>query len=156
MLNMDRDYKMRGHLSQYFASQVITREWVQPVDAEHRMFRVASDVREKDGHVLVTAYAVLRPDGGWSLLTINKDHDNPQPVSISFRDADAKSPQFFSGPLRMVTYGAAQFQWHPAGADSYADPDAPPVASSITADEQGTYTLPKASITVIRGMARAR
>src|ERR1700682_5822695 len=89
MLNMDRDYKKRGHLSQYFASQVITREWVQPVDAEHRIFRVASDVRDKDGHVLVTAYAALRPDGEWSLLTINKDHDNPQPVSIS--DSSEKS-----------------------------------------------------------------
>jgi hypothetical protein len=160
-LNMDRDYKMRGHLSQYFASQVITREWVQPVDADHRVFRVSSDVRDKTGNVLVTAYAVLRPDGQWSLLIVNKDHDSEQRVRIAFHDADSHdsftgSEQFFSGPLSVVNYGAAQFQWHSAGADSYADPDAPPVKSSISADAETSYTLPKASITVIRGRIRAR
>jgi len=151
MLNMDRDYKMRGHLSQYYASQLITREWVQPSDSENRIFRVSSDARDQAGHVLVTAYAVLRPDGLWSLLMINKDHDNPQQVSITFSDSDAKNRRSFAGPVRAVTYGAAQFQWHYAGADSYADPDLPPLRSSITAGPNTQYTLPKASITVIQG-----
>jgi hypothetical protein len=155
-LNMDRDYKMRGHLSQYFASQVVTREWVQPVDSDHRIFRVSSDVRDKAGNLLVTSYAVLRPDGQWSLLIVNKDHDNEHRVSVAFRDSDSGSEKFFSGPLSVVNYGAAQFQWHSAGADSYADPDAPPVKSGISADAQTSYTLPKASITVIRGKIRSR
>jgi hypothetical protein len=107
---------------------------------------VSSDVKDQDGHVLVTAYAVLRPDGQWSLLAINKDHDHTQQVKISFGDG-----QHFSGPLRVVTYGADQFQWHYGGADSYADPDLPPAASSMTADAQTSYTLPKASVTVIQG-----
>jgi F5/8 type C domain len=152
-LNMDRDYKMRGHLSQYFASQVISREWVQPVDAEHRIFRVSSDVRDDAGHVLVTAYAVLRPDGDWSLMAINKDHDHPHTVRVAFDSAGNR--QFFSGPMRLVSYGAAQFQWHYAGADSYADPDLPPASSNIIANAETTYTLPKASITVIRGRVGA-
>jgi hypothetical protein len=147
MLNMDREYKMRGHLSQYFASQVITREWVQPVDAEHRVFRVASDVRDADNHLMVTAYAVERPDGEWSVMMINKDRDRDRRVSIAFRNGDDE--RGFSGKLRMVTYGAAQFVWHPAGADSYAEPDLPPAVSAITAAPE--YTLPKASITVLRG-----
>jgi hypothetical protein len=148
-LNMDRDYKMRGHLSQYFASQLITREWVQPVDVPHRIFRVSSDARDKAGNLLVTAYAVLRPDGQWSLLIINKDHDNAQSVRIAFEDSGAMS--FFSGPVRMVSYGAAQFQWHFAGADSYADPDLPPAASSLTSGAATSFTLPKASVNVIQG-----
>ena len=143
---------MRGHLSQYFASQLITREWVQPVDSGHRIFRVSSDVRDTAGNVLVTAYAVLRPDGEWSLLIVNKDHDNAQKVNIAFRDGAVESG--FSGPVRVISYGAAQFQWHFAGADSYADPDLPPAASS--ADSVTSYTLPKASITVIRGKTRNR
>jgi hypothetical protein len=147
MLNMDRDYKMRGHLSQYFASQVITREWVEPADAEHRIFRVGSDARDADDHLLVTAYAAQRPDGEWSVMMINKDRDHEQNVTIAFRNADGQSA--FTGKLRMVTYGAAQFQWHSAGADSYAEPDLPPAVSSITAAP--AYTLPKASITVLRG-----
>ena len=146
---MDRDYKMRGRLSQYVASQLITREWVQPVDAAHRIFRVSSDVRDKAGNLLVTAYAVLRPDGQWSLLIINKDHDNAQSVRIAFGVSGVRS--FFSGPVRVVSYGAAQFQWHFAGADSYADPDLPPVASSLTARAETAFTLPKASVNVIQG-----
>jgi hypothetical protein len=59
----------------------------------------------------------------------------------------------FTGSLRIVTYGAAQFQWHPAGADSYAEPDLPPAVSTITAAD--SYTLPKASITVLRGRIAA-
>ena len=111
-------------------------------------------MRDKAGAILVTAYAVLRPDGQWSLLIVNKDHDNAQQVNIVFRDSAAES--FFSGPVRMISYGAAQFQWHFAGADSYADPDLPPAASSVTADSGTSYTLPKASLTVIRGKTRNR
>ena len=63
------------------------------------------------------------------------------------KDCDRESA--FTGKLRMVNYGAAQFRWHPAGADSYAEPDLPPVVSNITAAP--AYTLPKASIIVLRG-----
>ncbi len=152
---MDPGYKIKGRLSQYFASRLITREWVQPVDREHRLFRVSGGVRDAAGNVLVTAYAVLRPDGQWSLLLVNKDRDRARDVRIAFRDADAKTDSGFSGPLKVVTFGAAQYQWHAAGADSYADPDGPPATSALTANAQTSYTLPKASITVIQGKINA-
>ncbi len=150
-INTDHEYRMKDRLSQYFASQLITREWVQPVDAIHRVFRVASDVRDAEGNTLVTAYAVLRPDGQWSLLIVNKDHDNAHRVRVAFRDAGAKTDRLFAGPVAQVTFGAAQYQWHPDGANSWADPDGPPAASSIRADAQTLFELPKASVVVLRG-----
>jgi len=39
-----------------------------PGNAKHVVFKAASDVKDESGHVLVTAYAALRPDGQWSLL----------------------------------------------------------------------------------------
>ena len=151
LIQTDRDDRMKGYLSQYFASQLITREWVEPIDSAHRVFRVSSDVHDADNNTLVTAYAVLRPDGQWSLLVVNKDHDNPHRVRIAFHDADAKSDRTFSGPVTLFTFGSAQYQWHPDGVNSWADPDGPPAKSAITADAQTLFVLPKASITVIRG-----
>jgi hypothetical protein len=149
-INVDKEYHMKGYLSQYFASQLITREWVQPLDAVHRVFRVSSNAPD------VTAYAVLRPDGQWSLLLVNKDHDNPHSMRISFHDSEANTDRSFAGPVSLVTFGAAQYQWHPAGDKSYADPDGPPARSTMNADSQTTFALPKASITVIRGNLSGR
>lgn len=155
LIQVDRDDRIRGYLSQFFASQLITREWVQPVDAMHRVFRISSDEHDAEGNTLVTAYALLRPDGQWSLLVVNKDHDNPHRVRISFHDADAKSDRSFSGPVTLFTFGSAQYQWHPDGVNSWADPDGPPAKSSITADAQTLFELPRASMTVIRGKIAA-
>jgi hypothetical protein len=151
-LGVDSEYALKSYFSQYFAAQLITREWVQPVDQAHRLFRVASDVRAGDGTVLVTAYAVLRPDGEWSLLIVNKDRDRAHNVRIRFRgEAGPASDRSFLGPVAVSVFGAAQYQWHAAGAASYADPDGPPVQSTITAGALTVYPLPKASITVVRG-----
>src|SRR5437667_85304 len=67
MFMVDKDYKIRQRISQFFAAKLITQEWVQPKDADHKLFTAISDVKDAQGHVLVTAYPVLRPDGPWSL-----------------------------------------------------------------------------------------
>ena len=53
---LDRDYHVKGYPPQYLAAQVITKEWAQPVDAPHRLFKAASDVTDATGNLLVTAY----------------------------------------------------------------------------------------------------
>ena len=65
-LLIDQNYKVVGYPPQYIAAQLITKEWVQPIDAPHKQFKASSDVTDAAGHVLVTAYAVERPDGQWS------------------------------------------------------------------------------------------
>ncbi len=152
LLKVDASLSIKGYYAQYFASQLLTREWVQPVDKEHRVFRAASDVRDASGHMLVTAYALERPDGQWSILLINKDKDDSHAVRLSFHDAAAPADGFFSGPVDLISFGSAQYQWHPAGADGYAQPDGPAVKVRIKGEGANTeYILPKASITVIRG-----
>ena len=42
------------------------------------------DVKDKDGNILVTAYAFERPDDQWSVMLINKDKDNNHSVKVSF------------------------------------------------------------------------
>jgi hypothetical protein len=154
LINIDHDYKFKGYLSQHFASQLITREWVQPTDKIHQVFRVSSNVKDTDGNTMVTAYAVLRPDGDWSLLVVNRDHDNPHPVNIVFLDSVSNNKRYLFGPVTLFTFGAAQYQWHPDGANSFADPDGPILKSTIAANAQTSYEIPKASVMVIRGKVR--
>ena len=150
MFTTDHNWLIKQRTSQFFAAQMLTQEWAEPKDAEHRLFHAASDIKDKDGHVLVTAYAVLRPDGQWSLMLINKDYDNPHTVSIQFHDDDAKEDRSFTGPVARITFGKEQYTWHSAMRDGYADPDGPAARSTLPAGTDH-FMLPAASMTVLRG-----
>jgi hypothetical protein len=147
----DRDFKIKQLLSQYFVSQLLNVEWVQPGDGVHKLFPAASDIRDGAGHTLVTTYAVLRPDGQWSLLIINKDQENAHTVNVSFDDAQKKAAATFAGPVSVTTFGKAQYAWHPNLNGGTADPDGPPAKSTVTAGAGTIFTLPAASVSVIRG-----
>ena len=150
-LILDQDYHVKTYPPQYIAAQVITQEWVQPVDSLHRLFKVSSDVRDASGNLLVTAYAVERPDGQWSVMLINKDHDNGHGVKVVFADPENKRDRFFAGQVDRITFGDAEYQWHPEGTSGRADPDGPPSKSTVLGGAGALYPLPKASIVVLRG-----
>jgi F5/8 type C domain len=156
MFMVDGNYQIRQRISQYFAAQMITQEWVQPQDAEHLLFAAASDVKDTQDNVLVTAYAVLRPDNQWALLAVNRDHDNSHPVRIVFHDSEAESDDSFAGPVTMITFGKNQYQWHSARKQGYADPDGPPSRSTVQAGPATVFTLPPASIAILRGQTSSK
>jgi hypothetical protein len=151
----DRDYKIRQPLSQYFVSQLLNLEWVQPGNGVHKVFPAASDIRDGAGHVLVTTYAVLRPDGQWSLLIVNKDQENLYTVNIAFDDTQKKTAATFAGPVSVTTFGKAQYAWHPDRNGGTADPDGPAAKSTVNAEAATQFTLPAASVTVLRGTIAA-
>jgi hypothetical protein len=103
----------------------------------------------------VTTYAVLRPDGQWSLLIINKDQENAHTVNVSFDDAGKKNAATFTGPVNVSTFGKAQYAWHPDRNGGTADPDGPAAKSTVNAGPSTNFTLPAASITVLRGAISA-
>jgi hypothetical protein len=149
MFSADRDYKIGQPLSQYFSSQLITQEWVQPGSGEHRLFNATSDIDDGAGNNLVTAYAVQRPDGNWSLLIINKDQESGHSVKIVFENSTQHAAGSFAGELTVKTFGKAQYQWHPATLT--ADPDGPIASTTINANAATQFELPASSITVLRG-----
>jgi hypothetical protein len=128
---------------------MINVEWVQHRSGVHRMFPSSAPVNDSEGNALVTSYAVHRPDGNWSLMLVNRDETGAHAVRVSFDDSKGK--RSFSGPVTLVTFGSEQYVWKPDGPKSYADPDGPPIASVTTGSPQATFTLPKASVTVLRG-----
>ncbi len=139
------------HTSQYFASQMINLEWVKHGAGLHQLFPAEADVKDDAGHALVTAYAAKRPDGVWSLMLINKDPSNAHAVEIDFSNSSGKPPAHFIGQVTLVTFGAEQYVWHSEGAKSHADPDGPPLRTTLNVNSDDSFNLPKASVTVLRG-----
>lgn len=150
----DADLNVKGYTSPYFAARLLNLEWLQHVAGVHHMFPASTDVKDDAGNVLVTSYAVRRPDGNWSLMLVNRDQANSHAVRIAFEDAARKRNGFFKGKVTTVTFGSEQYVWQEDGDNSHADPDGPPATKELHADAQTTFTLPKASVTILRGKVK--
>jgi hypothetical protein len=149
MFTTSKNFDIEKPTSQFFASQMINTEWVQPGNGVHETYAASGDLSDAAGHALITAYAVKRPDGQWSLLVVNRDQENAHKVQVHFAGASAATS--FSGPVRVMSFGSAQYHWNATRDGGFPDPDGPAVSSTITATSDTQYDLPKASITVIRG-----
>jgi hypothetical protein len=172
MFTVDASYKIQQPLAQFFVAQLINLEWAQPAGGEHQVYSAKSDIGDGAGRELVTAYAVKRPDGEWSLLIVNRDQENAHRVRIDFRGASTANPDSaagFVGPVEISTFGSAQYKWNPprtrfmahaeeaakptivAYTNGTADPDGPILRSKQNAAKDALYDLPAASVVVIRG-----
>jgi hypothetical protein len=144
--------EIHQHTAQYFASQLLHLDWVKHGSGQHELYPAQADLQDEAGHILITAYAVKRPDGDWSLLLINKDPTNAHEVNIQFAVNGAGAPATnFAGAVKKVTFGAAEYVWHPAGPASYAEPDGPAKTEMLEMSAQHKVMLPKASMTVLTG-----
>jgi hypothetical protein len=173
MFSVDAHYNIQQPLAQFFVSQLINLEWVGAVERQHDIYPAKGDVDDGAGHDLVTAYALKRPDGQWSLLMVNRDQDNAHRVQIEFHDQTGESNSF-AGTVAISTFGKAQYRWHPghtryvghaeyptepsvtADTTGMADPDGPILHSEQSVSSDSIYELPAASVVVIRGNIRAR
>lgn len=147
----DETLKIRAHTAQYFSARLINLEWVKHGGGLHGIFSAACGLNDAAGHVLITAYAVRRPDGEWSLLLVNRDQFNAHSVRPVFYNQGG-SRSVFEGPVRAASFGSAQYVWHSEGSSSRPDPDGPAAISTVPA--ASPFTLPAASVTVLRGRLR--
>jgi hypothetical protein len=100
-------------------------------------------------------------------MVINKDPENAHAVKLSFDDVQKGKSTFFTGQVSLTTFGKEQYQWHAGGhADGHANgqtngpanprsgfaaPDGPVAQSTVAARAGTNFSLPAASVTVIRG-----
>jgi F5/8 type C domain len=147
----DENYEIKGYTSLYYAAHMVNLEWVQHRSGVHQMFATASDIKDGEGNQLVTSYAVHRPDGNWALMLVNRDQTNSHAVRVVFENGNKAETASFASPVTFVTFGSEQYVWINDGPNSHPDPDNPPVATTVNATPHTMFTLPKASITVLRG-----
>jgi hypothetical protein len=168
MYAVDKNYNLVQPLSQFFASELINREWIEPGAKENTIFPASSTVSDGVGHMLVTAYADLRPDGQWSLMLVNRDQEVAHSIQIVFDDKDKKLSLGYSGDVHAVIFGKTQYKWHPApvfpmshpehpnepviiSGYGNADPDGPPKQEDLHVTPGSEFEIPAASIMVLRG-----
>jgi hypothetical protein len=116
------------------------------------MFPSTTDVKDAAGNALVTSYAVRRPDGDWSLLLVNRDASSAHDVRVVFEGAAGGtgpgSGATFAKAVRVTSFGSEQYVWQADSAPPGPSPDGPSIVVALQGD---VVTLPKASVTVLRG-----
>lgn len=147
----------QGHITKptatYWGARLLTQEWLQPGDGVHEIYPATSNERNADGEELISAYAVHRPDGLWSLLLINKDLRRSFQTNVVFRMPPSGGTGGLGGPLDVFQYSSKQYVLGGPASNPYPvradDPDHKVVQASRSRLTQ--ISLPPYSLTVIRG-----
>jgi hypothetical protein len=132
-------------LAQFYAAQMVTSQWAQPIDATHALYGATIG----GGTDYVTAYPLQRPDGQWSVLLANRDLANDHQITVQFTTANGTA--YYTGNVAQISFGPQEYKWNPNRGKSRANPDTGPQATSQPGGAGATYYLPAASITVLRG-----
>lgn len=145
ILLLDGKGGIRAPTATYHAARLLTREWAHPGGGAHTLYP-ASIQTEK-----VSAYPVLRPDGRWAIMFLNKDPEKAFRVSLDFVKGNAARPSPFAETFEALTFSSRQYEWKDLGANGH------PVRSEPAAREvvhpkpgQPAFTLPPWSLTVLR------
>jgi hypothetical protein len=140
---VDRDFNVHAKGAAYYALQLLTQQWMVPGDAPHGVYPVTTSLG--NSNALVTAYALKRPDGTWSMLIVNKD-TAARKVTIDF----GARRTHFTGTVTAVMFGMARYHWNGRGPAELPNPDAG-LKHFTAAGGKVAYSVAPQSLTVLRG-----
>jgi hypothetical protein len=149
---MDENGHTTHRFATYFGARLLTQEWLQPGNEAHEIYPASSDVHAANGNALVTAYAVHRPDGLWSVMLINKDPKRAFPVTLIIKSTDKstdRSQKRFEGVVDVYQYSPRQYAL--GGSSSNPYPIKADEPEHRVTDASSPVSLPPYSLTVIRG-----
>jgi hypothetical protein len=163
MLQLSPKSNQLNRLSAYYATQLLTKEWMQPVSEQHEIFPVTLSETKNGSHGLpavasakagvmrptITAYAVRRPEKQWALLAINKNPKRAAQLKVQFNLPGAKQPLSFVGQVEVIQFSRQQYAWHDDGPNGQPIRSLPP--AQFTREASSSYELPPYSLTVLRG-----
>ena len=149
MLQLNPKNDEVNRLSAYYASQLITKEWMQPLSEEHQVFPVVVKQDKSTSAAAVSVYAVRRADKQWSLLAINKHPRRSALLHVQFDVAGAKQPMSFAGRMEVIQFSRQQYDWRADGPNGHPIRSLPP--ADFVREASALYELPPYSLTVLRG-----
>jgi hypothetical protein len=135
----------------YFGARLLTQEWAQPGDGLHEIYLASVDEPARQDKSLVAAYAVLRPDGLWAVMVLNKDPSNPHTAEVRFHNEATGSDSGFEGTVDLYQYSRKQYELSADRQELYPTKDEPPEHQTPLRSRNLLVQLPAYSITVIRG-----
>jgi len=151
LFSMDDVGNITHRFATYFGARLLTREWTAPSGRWHEIYPATSDIKNGQGEALVTAYAVHRPDGLWSLLLINKDPTRSYKVQVRFLNEATSAVSALRGLIDVYQFSNAQYQLNDDLKNPYPIKTDPPAHTVMQTDQPGLFELPAYSLTVIRG-----
>jgi F5/8 type C domain len=149
MLQLNRNGDQLNRLSGYHAAQLINKEWMQPTNETHEIFRVTVKQTKLASSSPVAVYAVRRPDKQWALLAINKDPNRAVRLDVQFNFSNARRQVSFADNIDVLQFSREQYQWQDDGPNGYPIRSLPP--AHFTQRAASSYDLPPYSLTVLRG-----
>jgi F5/8 type C domain len=149
MLQLNPNSEQLNRLSAYHATQLVTKEWMQPTNETHEIFPVTITQRKPMLSRPVSVYAVRRPDQQWALLAINKHPTRPAQLAVQFDFPDARRQSSFTGNVNVIQFSREQYLWHDDGPNGYPSRSLPP--ARFTRKASFPYDLPPYSLTILRG-----
>jgi hypothetical protein len=149
MLQLNPNSDQLTRLSAYHAAQLITKEWMQPINETHEIFPVTITQRKPTLSHAVSIYAVRRPDKQWALLAINKHPNRTAQLSVRFTSSKTQRQVSFAGEVAVIQFSRDQYLWHDDGPNGHPTRSLPP--ASFIQKAASIYELPPYSLTVLRG-----
>ena len=130
-------------LPTFHSSQMMMHEWLVPEGGEHQLFKIQTEPTNRN----LSVYPVLRPDGRWAFLLLNKSAT--QVCEIKLQVPTQKQP---GGDWDWLTFGPDQYQWRAAGKLGRPEPNLPPALKKVSSVAGGMIqvVLPPWSINVLR------
>ena len=149
MLQLNPNSDQLNRLSAYHAAQLINKEWMQPTNEIHDIFRVTIKQEKPTASSAVSVYAVRRPDNQWSLLAINKHPKRPARLTVQFNASKLQPQVSFAGDIDEIQFSPEQYLWQDDGPNGHPIRSLPPARFTLKASS--FYELPPYSLTVLRG-----
>ncbi|HEY1975098.1 MAG TPA: discoidin domain-containing protein [Candidatus Baltobacteraceae bacterium] len=144
---VDEHYTVQAKGAAYYALQLITRDWALPGDDPHGVYPVATSLG--DNKPLVTAYALKRPDGTWSILVVNKDTAT-RVFTVEFDGAQSR--RHFAGTVHFADFGRHQFGWTGRNPADPPNPDLGVIhATRFKLNGSTRFAISPASLEVLSG-----
>ena len=140
----------------YYGARLLTQEWAQPGDGVHELYLATIDESAPQAKPLLAAFPVLRPDGLWALMLLNKDSSNAHTVEVRFHNETSGSELEFAGAVDLYQYSRKQYELSADKHEPYPIKDEPPAHWTLPGSTALLVQLPAYSITVIRGRIKNR
>ena len=109
----DGDLHVRARTATFYGARMINRLWVGPAAERHALFPVRIQGGTRSGLDMISAFALRLPDGGWSLLVLNKDPEDAHPVRVEFLSPTGVGAA--RGPVSVTRFSWAEYRWQSAG-----------------------------------------
>jgi hypothetical protein len=148
MLQLDTNSDQLDQLSGYHAAQLINKEWMQPTNETHDIFRVTTKQGKPTASSAVSVYAARRPDKQWALLAINKQPKRAARLAVQFNFSNGRQVSF-AGDVDVIQFSPDQYLWHDDGPNGHPIRSLPPAQFKWNASS--FYQLRPYSITILRG-----